>query len=216
MLSEVVSNHQMVGDLERKLLALLCSSRQDDYWRLTQKVASTVTARKEVGGQGEGDNVRCTQISHIFSISPPDMQAEIAQLTFTDQWQKYIAAKAPLYPLVKIGSLIFNLHECSLQYTSVSLTWFLHCFTAALRGDETDGGEAEALVGVATALDAVADVLSASVEERERREREEYMWRRGVLRELATSVMKDAARSECLVSYIRSSPHRVHKPSQGL
>lgn len=48
MLGEVVHSDQEVRKLEKKLLSLLCSSRHDDYWRLAQKVASTVAARKEV------------------------------------------------------------------------------------------------------------------------------------------------------------------------
>ena len=43
-----MTKHQKVKDLEKKLLSLLCSSKNDDYWRLTQKVAGTVSAGKEV------------------------------------------------------------------------------------------------------------------------------------------------------------------------
>ena len=48
MMCELVRGEQKVEELEQELLSLLCSSQHDDYRRLTQKVSSTVEARKEV------------------------------------------------------------------------------------------------------------------------------------------------------------------------
>ena len=45
---ELVRGEQKVDELEQELLSLLCSSQHNDYRRLTQKVSSTVEARKEV------------------------------------------------------------------------------------------------------------------------------------------------------------------------
>lgn len=44
----MVRSDQEVRKTERNLLSLLYNSRQDDYWRLSQKVSGTVAARKEV------------------------------------------------------------------------------------------------------------------------------------------------------------------------
>ena len=46
--SDIVSGEQEVRKSEKTLLSHLCTSRHTDYWRLTQKVAATVTAKKEV------------------------------------------------------------------------------------------------------------------------------------------------------------------------
>lgn len=77
----------------------------------------------------------------------------------------------------------------------MSLTRFLCYFSAALKGDETDGEETSMLESLATALQATAKVMSDTEELREEREREENTWRTGVLRELMLAVMRDAARS---------------------
>ena len=49
MVCEVVKGDQEVKRLEKDLLALLCSSKHDKYCSLTERVTSTVEARKQVG-----------------------------------------------------------------------------------------------------------------------------------------------------------------------
>ena len=44
----MVSSHQIVKKMEKELLSVLSSLKQGDYWRMMQKVATTVTAKKEV------------------------------------------------------------------------------------------------------------------------------------------------------------------------
>lgn len=116
--------------------------------------------------------------------------------------------KAALIPLTYHGSLTYELlHECAFLSRHYHTTWprLLHHFTAAVKGcrkregeEEIDGQEGEVLENLATALHEAADIIrvKAEQEERERkeREREDSMWRREVLKSLATSVMKDAAR----------------------
>ena len=104
-------------------------------------------------------------------------------------------ARTPLISLAIAGSLTFDIcHKCSSHQTTViSLTQFLHYFSAVLKGDETDGEEGSMLESLVTALQATAKVLSDTEELREEREREENTWRTGILREMMLAVMKEAA-----------------------
>lgn len=121
--------------------------------------------------------------------------------------------KAALIPLTYHGSLTYELlHECAFLSRHYHTTWprLLHHFTAAVKGcrrregeEETDGQEGEVLENLATVLNEAADIIRVKADqekrereerEREEREREDSMWRREVLKSLATSVMKDAAR----------------------
>lgn len=194
ILSDVVCSNQEVKKAERNLLSLLYNSRQDDYWRLSQKVSGTVAARKKVrASMACIDTDVCREdtlyIYHQF------IQAEVALLSVRDKLQHYMEARTPLISLAVAGSLTFDLcRKCSSHQTTViSLTQFLHYFSAALRGDETDGEEDRMLESLATALQATAKVISDTEELREEREREENTWRTGILRELTLAVMKDAA-----------------------
>lgn len=58
ILSDVVRSDQEVKKAERNLLSLLYNSRQDDYWRLSQKVSGTVAAKKKVRA-GKEDRDAC-------------------------------------------------------------------------------------------------------------------------------------------------------------
>lgn len=123
------------------------------------------------------------------------MQAEVALLSVRDKLRHYMEARTPLISLAIYGSLTFDLcRKCSShQTTIISLTQFLHYFSAALKGDETDGEENMVLESLATALQATAKVMSDTEEFREKREREENTWRTEILRELMLAIMKEAA-----------------------
>ena len=192
ILSDVVHSNQEAKKAERNLLSLLYNSRQDDYWRLSQKVSGTVAARKKVRASKED---RDTDICREDTLSHQSIQAEVALLSVREKLQHYMEARTPLISLAVAGSLIFDLcRKCSSHQTTViSLTQFLHYFSAALKGDETDGEEGSMLENLASALQATAKVISDTEELREEKEREENTWRAGILRELILAVMKSSA-----------------------
>ena len=108
-------------------------------------------------------------------------------------------ARSPLASLSKMAALVFDLlHECSpRQRTLLPSPHFQQHLVRTLRAqDDTDGGgvgEGEVLEGLATALQATAEVLSVATTEGER-EKKEGRWRARVLQELMINVMKDVAR----------------------
>ena len=63
MVCELVRGEQRVEKQEQNLLSLLCSAQQDDYWRLTQRVASIIETRREVGILYSKDFTKSTQLT---------------------------------------------------------------------------------------------------------------------------------------------------------
>lgn len=63
----MVHSDQEVRKAERNLLSLLYNSKQDDYWRLSQKVSGTVAARKEVREGEEKHNMSVLKTICIMS-----------------------------------------------------------------------------------------------------------------------------------------------------
>ena len=204
MVCKLVRGEQKVGELEGKLPSLLLSSGQDDYWRLAQKVTSTVEAWREVG------YIWNTPMTHYWEthgyVVPSNKiwfstQAEEKSLTLRNQLDHYATERSHLISLAETASLTLDLlHQCSPHHTPiVSLNLFQRHLASALRdSDEPDGGEREMLGSLTTALQATAGVLSAA--EAERAERE-GRWKDGVLQELMVAAVRDMAWSAFMFQY---------------
>ena len=133
-------------------------------------------------------------------------QAEEAYATLKAKLDGYTATKSHLTSLAHTSSLVLDLlRQCSPHQTPVvSLSLFRHHLSTALRGSEETDGETEVVGGLASALQATAEVLgtatAVSEAEREEREEREGEWRAGVLQELMLAAVKDMAWSVFLLT----------------